>query len=90
MQYLNRHMVNKRKEFMAETIDMVKTKYTSHYDDFDESSLRDLCDALIAAKNEALSEGKESAPYLNDDNLTMATWTCSLVVSTPVTTHSNG
>ncbi|CAG2183102.1 unnamed protein product, partial [Oppiella nova] len=31
----------------------------------------DFCDALITAKNEALREGKESAPYLTDTNLTM-------------------
>ncbi|CAG2181430.1 unnamed protein product, partial [Oppiella nova] len=32
---------------------------------------RDFCDALITAKNEALREGKESAPYLTDENLAM-------------------
>jgi hypothetical protein len=32
---------------------------------------RDFCDELISAKNEALAEGKESEPYLTDDNLSM-------------------
>ena len=29
-------------------------------------------DVLISAKNEALRDGKESAPYLTDENLSMA------------------
>ena len=33
--------------------------------------IRDFCDTLITAKNEALREGKESAPYLTDSNLSM-------------------
>ena len=31
--------------------------------------IQHFCDALIEAKEEAISEGKESAPHLNDTNL---------------------
>ena len=43
-----------------------------HYDDYDGSVIRDFCDALISAKNDAINESKESAPYLTDNNLAMA------------------
>ena len=49
-----------------------KNKYQAHYKDYDENVIRDFCDTLITAKNEALREGKESAPYLTDENLSMA------------------
>ncbi|CAG2182140.1 unnamed protein product, partial [Oppiella nova] len=51
-----------------------------------ESIVRDFCDALILAKNEALLEGKESAPYLNDDNITMVVW--DLFIAGVDTTHN--
>ncbi|CAG2108040.1 unnamed protein product, partial [Medioppia subpectinata] len=46
-------------------------KFTKHFDDYNESIERDFCDALISAKNDALRDGKESAPYLTDANLAM-------------------
>jgi hypothetical protein len=51
--------------------EMIKNKYINHYKDYNETVTRDFCDALISAKNEALTEGRESAPYLTDDNLSM-------------------
>ena len=53
-------------------VDIFKNKYQAHYKDYDENVIRDFCDTLITAKNEALREGKESAPYLTDVNLAMA------------------
>ncbi len=50
---------------------MLKIKYKHHYEDYNENIIRDFCDALISAKNEALNEDKESKPYLTDDNLTL-------------------
>ena len=50
----------------------MKIKYQAHYKDYDENVIRDFCDTLITAKNEALRDGKESAPYLIDENLAMA------------------
>ena len=56
---------------MNDFVIMVKQKYDKHLEDYDPSIERDFCDALISAKNDALREGKESAPYLNDINLSM-------------------
>ena len=53
-------------------VQLLKNKYQAHYKDYDENVIRDFCDTLITAKNEALREGKESAPYLTDENLAMA------------------
>ena len=50
---------------------LIRSKFISHYKDYNESVIRDFCDTLITAKNEALKEGKESAPYLTDNNLSM-------------------
>ena len=50
----------------------MKKKFYNHYEDYDESVVRDLCDTLITAKNDAIRDGKETAPYLTDDNLAMA------------------
>ena len=40
-----------------------------HLKDYDESTERDICDAFIAAKNESLKAGKQSAAYLNNANI---------------------
>ena len=64
-------MVEKHKTLMNDFVIMVKQKYDKHLEDYDPSIERDFCDALISAKNDALREGKESAPYLNDINLSM-------------------
>ena len=51
---------------------LITKKYQAHYDDYDENVIRDFCDTLITAKNEALRDCKESAPYLTDVNLAMS------------------
>ncbi|CAG2179575.1 unnamed protein product, partial [Oppiella nova] len=71
MRYVFRDAANKQHKVVNEMIDMLSNKFTKHYVDYDESVCRDFCDALITAKNEALREGKESAPYLTDENLTL-------------------
>ena len=69
-------MLDPRFKRLKETLEnyfvIIKDKYQAHYKDYDEIVIRDFCDTLITAKNEALREGKESAPYLTDDNLSMA------------------
>ena len=70
--FFDRKMVNKQYNLFQELIDFLKDKYVNHMKDYNEEITRDFCDALISAKNEALAEGKESAPYLTDDNIPMA------------------
>ena len=53
-------------------IELMEIKFKSHYNDYDEHVIKDFCDALISAKNEALEEGKEWAPHLKDNNLALA------------------
>ena len=71
MRFIDRKMFNKRKIIFNELIDIFKNKYLNHYKDYNESVIRDICDALIYAKNEALAKGKGVAPYLTDNNLAM-------------------
>ena len=49
----------------------VRKKYISHLEDHQKGVIRDFCDALIEAKEEAISEEKESAPHLSDINLSL-------------------
>ncbi|CAG2165157.1 unnamed protein product [Oppiella nova] len=57
---------------------MIRNTFKDHYMDYSDAIERDICDALITAKNEALREGKEWAPYLTDDNLAMSAMTLFL------------
>ena len=68
---IDKKRVNKMTKLFKDTAELMKHKYISHQKDYSESIERDFCDALITAKNEALREGKESAPYLTDGNLAM-------------------
>ena len=49
----------------------VRKKYKTRLGDHQKGVIRDFCDALIEAKEEAISEEKETAPYLNDGNLSL-------------------
>ncbi|CAG2172361.1 unnamed protein product, partial [Oppiella nova] len=71
LRLLDHKLVKKQRLLFREAVDMMRTKFSSHYKDYSESIERDFCDALITAKNESLREGKESAPYLKDENLAM-------------------
>lgn len=51
--------------------DLFTQSYREHYKDYDQNVMRDFSDILIATKNHALNEGKESAAYLTDENLGM-------------------
>lgn len=62
----------KSRRIVTDFIEMLRHKFYSHYKDFDQNVIRDFCDTVIAAKIEAQREGKESAPYLTDENLAMA------------------
>ncbi|XP_054165759.1 steroid 17-alpha-hydroxylase/17,20 lyase-like [Oppia nitens] len=65
-------MVTKHRQLFSEMIEISEKNFKKHYIDYDQNIERDFCDALISAKNDALREGKESAPYLTDNNLVMA------------------
>ena len=49
----------------------VRQKYIEHLPDHQKGLIRDFCDALIEAKEEAIEEDKESAPHLTDQNLSL-------------------
>ncbi|CAG2161472.1 unnamed protein product [Oppiella nova] len=70
--YFDHKMITKQKQMFEDFRTEFNNEYKDHYKDYSDSVCRDFCDALITAKNEALREGKESAPYLTDDNLAMA------------------
>jgi hypothetical protein len=57
----------------------IRNKYISHLEDHKKDVIRDFCDALIEAKEEAISEEKESAPHLNDTNLSLVIMNLFLV-----------
>ncbi len=67
-----RSVIKKTEETCANFIEIIKLKFIDHYESYDQNIIRDFCDALISAKNEALNEDKESKPYLTDDNLSLA------------------
>ncbi|CAG2172630.1 unnamed protein product [Oppiella nova] len=69
---LDRRSVQKQQQILTEMSLMIRNKFKDHYADYSDAIERDICDALITAKNEALREGKEWAPYLTDDNLAMS------------------
>ena len=72
MRIFNKKFVIKYKELTNDFVLFLKQNFENHYKTYDESVIRDFCDALISAKNDALREGKESATYLTDDNLSLA------------------
>ena len=66
---IDRKMVKKHRDLLNGMIDTLTKKFVSHTKDYEPGIERDFCDALIAAKNDALIRGKESAPFLTDTNL---------------------
>ncbi|CAG2102041.1 unnamed protein product [Medioppia subpectinata] len=71
LRFLDKKLAQKQRKIITELVEMIRSKFRPHYDDYNESIERDFCDALISAKNDALRDGKESAPHLTDDNLSM-------------------
>ncbi|XP_054154800.1 steroid 17-alpha-hydroxylase/17,20 lyase-like [Oppia nitens] len=68
---LDRKLVTKHQKLIAKSISLISRKFTEHYLDYNPDIERDFCDALIASKNDAIREGKQSRPYLTDRNLSM-------------------
>jgi hypothetical protein len=62
-------IVKRVKDVITDFTNNVTELFTSHYDDYDQNYLRDFSDQLIFAKNEAISENKDSAKYMTDANL---------------------
>jgi hypothetical protein len=60
---------------VSETLDKISTrvteKYHDHLNDYQPGLIRDFCDGLIEAKEEAIKDDKESAPYFTDNNLAL-------------------
>jgi len=71
IRFLDRNAINKCKEYFFKQVDFIKQNVKDHCQEYSESVIKDLIDALISAKNDALNEGKESAKYLTDTNLSM-------------------
>ena len=71
IRFFDKKLVQINEKMTEDFIDLMENRFKSHYKDYDPSIERDFCDALINAKNDAIREGKESAPYLTDKNLAM-------------------
>lgn len=63
--------IEKLKKITKERITIFKEIYNSHQNDYQDGVIRDFTDALTYAKNDALQNEKESAPYLTDSNLAL-------------------
>ena len=61
--------IHKAKYNLNNLIELSKSKYENHQNDFQEEITRDFTDALISAKNDSIKKSKESAPFLTDNNL---------------------
>ncbi|XP_054166177.1 cytochrome P450 2A5-like [Oppia nitens] len=82
IQWINYKMFQKLIKALDEVREIIIKKLKNHYKDYDPNIERDLCDTLIAAKNNALlreeeEEGEEGskqslASYLSDDKLGLA------------------
>jgi hypothetical protein len=63
--------MNKVSKVLMDLSLTVRNKYHERIQDHQKGIIRDFCDALIEAKEEAINEEKESAPHLNDNNLSL-------------------
>lgn len=60
---------NKVSQTLLSLSNTITRKYREHLTDNQKGVIRDFCDGLIEAKEEAIAEVKESAPHLSDNNL---------------------
>lgn len=67
--YFNK--MNKVRKVLMDLSLTIRSKYHERLQDHQKGIIRDFCDALIEAKEEAINEEKESAPHLNDNNLSL-------------------
>jgi hypothetical protein len=65
--------MNKVRKVLMDLSLTIRSKYHERLQDHQKGIIRDFCDALIEAKEEAINEEKESAPHLNDNNLSLVT-----------------
>ncbi|CAG2181557.1 unnamed protein product, partial [Oppiella nova] len=65
---LDRRLVAKQRQNYVDLIALIADKFSAHYADYTEGAERDMCDALITARKEALREGRDG-PHLTDDML---------------------
>ncbi|XP_054165236.1 cytochrome P450 2E1-like [Oppia nitens] len=71
LKWLDRKVYEKKSKAFNEMREFILKKFKLHYIDYNPNFERDFCDALIEAKNVAISEGRKSADYLTDDRLSM-------------------
>ena len=67
--FINNSSFHTTQNAIIELIEMAKQKYKNHQNDYQVELIRDLTDGLLAAKDDAINNSKESAPYLTDNNL---------------------
>jgi phosphoenolpyruvate carboxylase len=62
---------NKAYKTLGKLSNKISQKYVDHLKDKEDGVIRDICDGLIEAKEEAIKEQKESAQDLVDRNLSL-------------------
>ena len=68
---LERNTIQRYTEKVFANLNAIKDLFKSHEKAYNESNDRNICDAVITARNTALREGKPSSQYLNDNNLSL-------------------
>ena len=71
LKFFFKKRIEKLRSIFRDFTAILKEKYISHQNDYQQGIIRDFTDALISAKIDALENEKESAPYLTDDNLAL-------------------
>ncbi|XP_054154927.1 cytochrome P450 2E1-like [Oppia nitens] len=71
LKWFDRKVYEKKSKAYNEMRELILKKFKTHYIDYNPDFERDLCDALIDAKNVAVRDGRQSATYLTDDRLAM-------------------
>ena len=69
-----RKKLNEFKQVQKKLEDYIMERYMNHLKEYQEGNDQDFCDTLITAKNDAIREQKESAPYLTDKNLAFSVY----------------
>ncbi len=65
------NIISKTSNILSELSITLRKKYHQKLEDHQKDVIRDFCDALIEAKEEAINEEKESSAHLNDVNLSL-------------------
>ena len=66
---LDYNLVKKHRKGIISFLDTMKAQFKGHYEDYEESKERDICDSVIKSKNKLIKKDKNLSQFLNDDNL---------------------